>query len=61
MYWGQLYIYAELGISDGNFFVGDKGDSYSNIYDGVGDFGANGNDRWNKRFNINARYYFSLF
>ena len=61
MYWGQLYIYAELGISDGSIFVGDKGDDYGNIYDGVGDVGANGNDRWNKRFNINARYYFSLF
>lgn len=61
MYWGQLYIYAELGISDGSIFVGNKGDNYNNIYDGVGDVGANGNDRWNKRFNINARYYFSLF
>ena len=61
MYWGQLYIYAELGISDGSIFVGSKGDNYNNIYDGVGDVGANGNDRWNKRFNINARYYFSLF
>ncbi|MCY3803820.1 MAG: hypothetical protein OXG06_05395 [Gammaproteobacteria bacterium] len=61
MYWGNLYIYAELGISDGNLFVGSEGDDYSNIYDGVGDVGANGNDRWNKRFNINARYYFNLF
>ena len=60
-YWGNLYIYTDLGISDGNFYVGDKGDSYGNLYDGVGDFGANGNDRWKKRFNINARYYFSLF
>ncbi len=60
-YWGNLYIYTDLGISDGNYFVGDKGDTYSNIYDSVGDFGANGNDRWKKRFNINARYYFSLF
>ncbi len=60
MYWGQLYIYAELGISDGNNFVGGKGDDYTNVY-GLGDVGANGNDRWNKRFNINARYYFSLF
>ena len=60
-YWGNLYIYTDLGISDGNFYVGDKGDGYGNLYDGVGDFGANGNDRWKKRFNINARYYFSLF
>ena len=61
LYWGNLYIYSEVGISDGNNFVGGKGDDYSNIYDGVGDVGANGNDRWNKRFNINARYYFNLF
>ena len=58
--WGNLYIYAELGISDGSYYVGNKGDDYGSIY-GVGDFGANGNDRWNQRFNINARYYFNLF
>ncbi len=59
--WGNLYIYTDLGISDGNFYVGNKGDNYNNLYDGIGGFGANGNDRWKKRFNINARYYFSLF
>ena len=58
--WGGVYVYAELGISDGNNFVGGEGDDY-NRFDGIGDVGANGNDRWNRRFNINARYYFNLY
>lgn len=52
------YIYTDLAFSDGNYFVGDKGDNYGNIADGVGDFGVNGNDDWNYRFNINFGYYF---
>lgn len=60
-YWGNLYIYSELGISDGNNFVGSEGDNYGNLFDGIGDVGANGNDRWNKRLNFNVRYYFNLF
>ncbi|KAA6184051.1 carbohydrate porin [Thiohalocapsa marina] len=52
------YIYTDAAWSNGNYFVGSKGDNYSNILDGVGDFGANGNDRWNFRFNINFGYYF---
>lgn len=52
------YIYTDMVHSNGNLFVGNIGDDYSNIYDGVGDFGANGNDRWNTRFNINFGYYF---
>jgi hypothetical protein len=55
---GGWYIYTELAYSNGNYFVGDEGDDYSNIFDGVGDFGANGNDSWNARFNINFGYYF---
>jgi outer membrane murein-binding lipoprotein Lpp len=55
---GGWYIYTDLAFSDGNYFVGDKGDNYSNIIDGVGDFGVNGNDEWNYRFNINFGYYF---
>ena len=43
---------------DGVLFVGDKGDNYSNIYDGVGDLGVNGNDKWNYRFNLNLGYYY---
>jgi hypothetical protein len=55
---GGWYIYSDLAFSDGNYFVGDQGDNFSNIFDGVGDFGANGNDEWNYRFNINFGYYF---
>ncbi len=60
-YWGGVYVYTDLGFSNGNYFVGDEGDNYANLYDGVGDFGANGNDKWNTRFNVNVRYYFNLF
>ena len=60
-YWGGLYVYTEVALSDGNFFVGNEGDRYGNLYDGVGDLGANGNDKWNARFNVNVRYYFDLF
>jgi hypothetical protein len=59
-HWGSLYIYTDLGVSDGNFFVGSEGDDYSNIY-GLNDFGASGNNRWHKRFNVNVGYYFSLY
>ena len=52
------YIYSDAAWSNGNFFVGDEGDNFTNIVDGVGDFGVNGNDRWNFRFNINFGYYF---
>lgn len=55
---GGWYIYSDLAYSNGNLFVGNKGDNYSNIYDGVGDFGVNGNDRWNYRFNLNLGYYY---
>ena len=54
---GGWYIYVDYAYSDGNYFVGDEGDDYSTI-EGVGDFGVNGNDEWNGRFNINFGYYF---
>lgn len=54
---GGWYIYTDLAWSNGNYFVGDIGDDYSKI-SGVGDFGVNGNNRWNYRFNINFGYYF---
>lgn len=54
---GGWYIYVDYAYSNGNYFVGDKGDDYSDIT-GVGDFGVNGNDSWNGRFNINFGYYF---
>ena len=54
----SLYVYSDLALSNGNFFVGSDGDVYDNIYEGVGDFGANGNDTWNWRVNFNFGYYF---
>ena len=60
---GALYVYTDVGLSNGNFFVGNKtgdgeGEGYGNIYDGAGDFGANGNNAWNLRLNFNFGYYF---
>ncbi len=49
-FWGGVYVYTDIGFSDGNFFVGPGGD-----------FGANSNNEWEKRFNVNVRYYFNLF
>jgi len=54
---GNWYIYSDLVYSNGNYFIGNKGDDYSQV-DGVGDFGASGNDRWNYRFNLNFGYYY---
>jgi hypothetical protein len=51
------YIYSDLAWSNGNLFIGNEGDNY-NIIDGVSDFGVNGNDDWQYRFNINFGYYF---
>jgi hypothetical protein len=55
---GGWYIYSDLVYSNGNYFIGNDGDDYSNIFNGVGDFGVDGNDDWNYRFNINFGYYF---
>lgn len=57
---GGWYIYVDYAYSNGNYFVGNKGDVYGATYDSssVGDFGANLNDDWNGRFNINFGYYF---
>lgn len=59
---GNWYIYVDYAISSGNYFVGDEGDDYGDgeTYGSasVGDFGANRNDEWNGRFNINFGYYF---
>jgi len=49
-FWGGVYVYTDIGFSDGNFFVGPGGD-----------FGDNRSNDWEKRFNINVRYYFNLF
>ena len=60
---GALYVYSDLALSDGNFFVGNRTadgevEGYGNIYTGAGDFGANGNNAWNVRLNFNFGYYF---
>lgn len=57
---GGWYIYVDYAYSDGNYFVGNEGDVYGDTYaeSSVGDFGANQNDDWNGRFNINFGYYF---
>jgi len=54
--------YSDLAYSNGNYFVGNEAsgngsDDYGRL-DGVGDFGVNGNDEWNYRFNLNLGYYF---
>lgn len=57
---GGWYVYVDYAYSNGNYFVGDEGDVYGATYaeSSVGDFGANRNDDWNGRFNINFGYYF---
>ena len=55
---GALYVYSDMAISNGNFFVGNEGDDYNNIYTGVNHVGANGNDVWHWRLNFNFGYYF---
>ena len=60
---GALYVYSDIALSDGNFFVGNRTadgevEGYGNIYTGAGDFGANGNNAWNLRLNLNFGYYF---
>ena len=53
----NLYLYSDVALSNGNYFVGNDGDAYSSI-NTVGDFGVNGNDKWNVRVNLNFGYYF---
>ena len=58
-----LYVYSDLALSNGNSFVGNvdadgNQEDYANIYTGAGDFGANGNNAWNWRANLNFGYYF---
>ena len=54
---GGWYIYTDLAYSNGNLFVGNRSDDFARI-DGVGDWGINGNDRWNYRLNVNLGYYY---
>ena len=55
---GALYVYSDVAISDGNFFVGNTEDDYNNIITGVNHVGANGNNMWHWRLNFNFGYYF---
>jgi hypothetical protein len=57
---GGWFIYVDYAWSDGNYFVGNDSDEYADTYAAskVGDFGADQNDDWNYRFNINFGYYF---
>ncbi len=55
---GALYVYSDLALSDGNFFVGNTEDDYGNILTGVNHVGANGNNQWHWRINFNFGYYF---
>lgn len=55
---GGWYIYVDYAYSNGNYFVGNEGDVYDASFDKIGDFGVNGNNRWESRFNINFGYYF---
>ena len=54
----SLYVYSDFALSDGNFFVGNRGDDYNNILTGVNHVGANGNNDWHWRLNFNFGYYF---
>jgi hypothetical protein len=61
-YRGNWLVYTDLVYANGNWFIGNEADNggtdnYS-LVNGVGDWGANGNDRWNYRFTINLGYYF---
>lgn len=57
---GGWYIYVDYALSDGNLFLGNIEDVYAGDYadSRVGDFGADLNDQWEYRFNINFGYYF---
>ena len=55
---GTLYVYSDLALSNGNFFVGNTEDDYGNILTGVNHVGANGNNTMHWRLNFNFGYYF---
>lgn len=54
---GGWYIYVDYAISNGNYFIGNDDDTYASFAD-ASDFGINGIDDWDDRFNINFGYYF---
>ncbi len=60
--WGRggWYIYTDLAFSNGNDFVGNEGGYGANPAPGFSSnrHGANPNQDWQTRFNINFGYYF---
>lgn len=48
---GGWYIYTEMAMSNGNEFVGGEATYGDRL-------GANADDQWQKRFNVNFGYYF---
>lgn len=57
---GNWYIYTDLAFSNGNDFVGNEGGYGANPAPGFSSnrFGANPDDDWQYRFNVNFGYYF---
>ena len=57
---GGWYIYADLVFSNGNDFIGNRDVSPASSTNGgfTSQFGANSDDTWMTRFNINFGYYF---
>lgn len=51
---GNWYIYSDLALANGNYFVGP----YTSSDGGTNNFGANSGDEREYRFNINFGYYF---
>lgn len=51
---GNWYIYSDLAIANGNYFVGP----YTSSDGGTNNFGANSGNDYEHRFNVNIGYYF---
>ncbi|QFR43000.1 hypothetical protein [Sulfurimonas xiamenensis] len=51
---GNWYIYSDLALANGNYFVGP----YTSSDGGTNNFGANSGDDMEYRFNVNFGYYF---
>jgi hypothetical protein len=51
---GNWYIYTDLALANGNYFVGP----YTSSDGGTNNFGANTGDDIEHRFNVNFGYYF---
>lgn len=51
---GNWYIYSDLALANGNYFVGP----YTSSDGGTNNFGANSGNEREYRFNVNLGYYF---